>query len=154
MYSGFFVHSPSAAHLSQLSFSSVQFPWLVIILSKEATWIHFVADHFSPSITGHPAWRLPWSVVASGWRLKNRRAFPRFGLTKKNVNQMQRSQILQNKMRRQSTVTSVSVSWTLTCFSSLGTFWKAIILGIFTTVPRFLHKAKEKITKSDTPDEE
>lgn len=81
MYTGFLVHSPRAAHLSQLSFSSVQFPPSAKILSKEFTCIHFVADHFSPSITGHPAWRLLGSGTALGRRLKKRRASPLRGFT-------------------------------------------------------------------------
>ncbi|GER30170.1 dickkopf-related protein 1 [Striga asiatica] len=51
------------------------------ILSKESTCIHFVADHFSPSSTGHPAWRLPGSGTALGRRLKNRSASPLRGFT-------------------------------------------------------------------------
>ncbi|CAL1397049.1 unnamed protein product [Linum trigynum] len=81
MYSGFLVHSPRAAHLSQLSFWSVQFPPTSTFLSNESTWIHFVADHFSPSITGQPAWRLLVSGMAVGSRLKNNSASPLRGFT-------------------------------------------------------------------------
>lgn len=81
MYSGLLVHSPSAAHLSQLACWSAQSPPAPTVLSNESTWIHFVADHFSPSITGHPAWRLSVSGVAFGWRLKNRSASPLRGFT-------------------------------------------------------------------------
>lgn len=84
MYSGFFVHSPRTAHLSQLSCIFVQFPLGVTILSNESTWIHLVADHFSPSITGHPPWRLNGSGIASGWRLKNNKASPFLGFTDKH----------------------------------------------------------------------
>lgn len=75
------MHSPRAAHLSQLSCWSVQSPPAPTVLSNESTWIHFVADHFSPSITGHPAWRLRVSGIAFGWRLKNRSASPLRGFT-------------------------------------------------------------------------
>jgi hypothetical protein len=85
MYSGFFMHSPRAAHFAQLSFSSVQLPRVWCTLSNEATRIHFVADHFSPFMTGHPAWRLIESVVPSGLRLKKRRASPLRGFTGEEV---------------------------------------------------------------------
>lgn len=75
------MHSPREAHLWQLSCWSEQSPPAPTVLSNESTWIHFVADHFSPSITGHPAWRLSVSGVAVVWRLKNRSASPLRGFT-------------------------------------------------------------------------
>lgn len=75
------MHSPSAAHLSQLALLSVQSPPSSTILSNESTWIHFVADHFSPSMTGQPLWRLTGSGIAFVWRLKKRRASPLRGFT-------------------------------------------------------------------------
>jgi hypothetical protein len=79
------MHSPRAAHFSQLSFSSVQLPRVWCTLSNDATRIHFVADHFSPFMTGHPAWRLTESVVPSGLRLKKRRASPLRGFTGEEI---------------------------------------------------------------------
>lgn len=39
---------------------------------KFCTWIHFVADHFSPFVVGQLPWRLVGSVVPSGCRLKQK----------------------------------------------------------------------------------
>lgn len=83
MYKGFFLHSPLRAHAGQFGSSSTHS--LVARLdgneSKERTWIHLVADHFSPSMTGQLPCKLVLSVVASGWRLKNSRASPFIGFT-------------------------------------------------------------------------
>ena len=83
MYSGFFAHSPAAAHLGHISSSSWQPPVLAFGKpeDQDRTWIHFVADHFSPSMTGQLPCRLFVSVVALGWRLKNSNASPFTGLT-------------------------------------------------------------------------
>lgn len=79
MYSGFFAHSPVAAQPGHLSSSS----WhsSVFCSPNGRTWIHFVADHFSPSMTGQLPCRLFLSVVALGWRLKNSKASPFTGFT-------------------------------------------------------------------------
>jgi hypothetical protein len=83
MYVGFLWHSPIAAHLGQSSLSSEHGASVLTSggLSNDLTWIHFVADHFSPSITGQLPWRLPVSAVALTWRLKNSSASPFFGFT-------------------------------------------------------------------------
>lgn len=92
MYREFFPHSPAAAHSGQCS-SSSEHPTFKLFLtgrSKDLTWIHFVADHFSPSMTGQLPCRLFGSVVALTWRLKKSRASPLLGFTarkkKKTVN--------------------------------------------------------------------
>lgn len=82
MYSGFFSHSPLRAHDVQLGSSSTHsLVDLACGFSKDRTWIHLVADHFSPSMTGQLPCRLVLSVVASGWRLKNNSASPFLGFT-------------------------------------------------------------------------
>jgi hypothetical protein len=44
-------------------------------------WIHFVAVHFSPLITGHPACIDRWSILFSGVMLQNSSPSPFLGLT-------------------------------------------------------------------------
>ena len=58
MYAGFFSHSPARAHAAHLSSSSSHTPDLkgdLCPTAKAPTCIHFVADHFTPLSTGHPA---------------------------------------------------------------------------------------------------
>jgi hypothetical protein len=85
MYFAFLKHSPTAAHLGHISLSSEHGKSVITSggLSNDRTWIHFVADHFSPSTTGQLAWRLLGSVVALTWRLKNSSASPFLGFTAK-----------------------------------------------------------------------
>lgn len=87
MNTGFFWHSPVAAHWEQLSSSSVHSSPSdddddddndneYFRTSKAFTRIHLVADHFSPSTTGQLPWRLLLSVAELRWRLKRSSAFP------------------------------------------------------------------------------
>lgn len=79
MYRGFFSHSPLTAHWEQFGFWSLHS--LLDGVSKDLTWIHLVADHFSPSITGQLPCKLRGSVVALRCRLKNNNASPFPGFT-------------------------------------------------------------------------
>ena len=81
MYFGFFTHSPLFAQSPQLGLSSWQMAGSRYGGSKEPTWIHLVADHFSPSTTGQPVCREAVSKEASGFMLKKRRASPLRGFT-------------------------------------------------------------------------
>lgn len=68
IYRGFFLHSPAFAHTTQFKSSSTQSSSSGSFsgLSKFLTWIHLVADHFSPSMTGQLPCKLVESVDASG----------------------------------------------------------------------------------------
>ena len=80
MYRWFFTHSPAAAQAGQLTSRSTQ---LAVngVPSKGLTWIHLVADHFSPSMTAQLPCRLAESAVPSWSRLKNNSASPFLGFT-------------------------------------------------------------------------
>lgn len=84
MYTGFLWHSPMAAHLGQLSSSSVQSVPSVFNDNfsplMDPMWKNLVACHISPSTIGHLAWELLLSGDAFGWIAKNRIAFPLIGL--------------------------------------------------------------------------
>ena len=86
---GFLAHSPTAAHWGQRALSSSHpsdEPACLTGRSNDLTWIHLVADHFWPSMTGQLPCKLSESVVASGWRLKNSKASPLTGLTVERTN--------------------------------------------------------------------
>jgi hypothetical protein len=101
----------------------VQFPPASTFLSNESTWIHFVADHFSPSITGHPAWRLLMSGTAVGCRLKKKSAPPLRGFT----------ECADKKTKKKNTLTECKCN-------SRNTIYKTIVIYVVAHQQfRFLH---------------
>ena len=85
MNPGFFLHSPAFAHALHssclLSHPGGALGGAGADHRNGLAWIHFVAVHFSPAITGHPACMLCGSMVFSLFTDQNSKPSPFRGLT-------------------------------------------------------------------------